>query len=158
MITIWRDGATRPDPRCASRPRRAGARRRSGRQLLGPVRGDAGRGISGEATRLGLLADAARAGRRALGRVRQRPSGGGSEAGWAAGPSPPAADDQGLRIPGRGDLARRILGHGGCGVARERSDSMTTLKVGIASYEEMKARTLAVARGERRTAPKEPKV
>ena len=30
---------------------------------------------------------------------------------------------------------------------------MTTLKVGIASYEEMKARTMAVARGERRIAP-----
>ena len=35
---------------------------------------------------------------------------------------------------------------------------MTTLKVGIASYEEMKARTLAVARGERRVASNEPKV
>src|ERR1700738_945520 len=35
---------------------------------------------------------------------------------------------------------------------------MTTLKVGIASYEEMKARTMAVARGERRVAPNEPKV
>lgn len=35
---------------------------------------------------------------------------------------------------------------------------MTTLKVGIATYEEMKARTLAVARGERRVAPDEPKV
>ena len=35
---------------------------------------------------------------------------------------------------------------------------MTTLKVGIASYEEMKARTMAVARGERRVAVKEPKV
>ena len=35
---------------------------------------------------------------------------------------------------------------------------MTTLKVGIASYDEMKARTLAVARGERRIAPSEPKV
>ncbi len=35
---------------------------------------------------------------------------------------------------------------------------MTTLKVGIASYEEMKARTLAVARGGRRIAPDEPKV
>ena len=30
---------------------------------------------------------------------------------------------------------------------------MTTLKVGIASYEEMKARTMAVARGERRVEP-----
>jgi len=35
---------------------------------------------------------------------------------------------------------------------------MRTLKVGIASYKEMKARTLAVARGERRIAPGEPKV
>ena len=35
---------------------------------------------------------------------------------------------------------------------------MTTLKVGIASYSEMKARTMAVARGERRMRPDEPKV
>jgi predicted transcriptional regulator len=35
---------------------------------------------------------------------------------------------------------------------------MTTLKVGIASYEEMEARTLAVARGKRRAAADEPKV
>jgi predicted transcriptional regulator len=35
---------------------------------------------------------------------------------------------------------------------------VTTLKVGIASYEDMKARTMAVARGERRIAPDEPKV
>jgi predicted transcriptional regulator len=35
---------------------------------------------------------------------------------------------------------------------------MTTLKVGIASYEEMKARTMAVARGKRRVAPGGPKV
>jgi predicted transcriptional regulator len=35
---------------------------------------------------------------------------------------------------------------------------MTTLKVSIASYEEMKARTLAVARGERPVAADEPKV
>ncbi|MEQ9331548.1 helix-turn-helix domain-containing protein [Thalassobaculum sp.] len=35
---------------------------------------------------------------------------------------------------------------------------MTTLKVGIATYEEMKARTLAVARGEKRSAADEPKV
>jgi predicted transcriptional regulator len=35
---------------------------------------------------------------------------------------------------------------------------MTTLKVGIASYEEMKARTMRVARGERRVEPGEPKV
>lgn len=35
---------------------------------------------------------------------------------------------------------------------------MTTLIVGIASYEEMKARTMAVVRGEHRAAPDEPKV
>jgi predicted transcriptional regulator len=35
---------------------------------------------------------------------------------------------------------------------------MTTLKVGIASYDDMKARTMAVARGELRIAPDEPKV
>jgi predicted transcriptional regulator len=35
---------------------------------------------------------------------------------------------------------------------------MTTLKVGIASYEDMKARTMAVARGERRIGVREPKV
>jgi predicted transcriptional regulator len=50
--------------------------------------------------------------------------------------------------------------HGGPqdGVARERSDRMTTLRIGIASYEEMKARTMAVARGKRRVLPGEPKV
>ncbi|HEY7551390.1 MAG TPA: helix-turn-helix domain-containing protein [Hyphomicrobiaceae bacterium] len=35
---------------------------------------------------------------------------------------------------------------------------MTTLKIGIASYEEMKARTIAVARGERRVRQGEPKI
>lgn len=35
---------------------------------------------------------------------------------------------------------------------------MTTLKVGIASYEEMKARTLAIARGESRVGADEPRI
>ena len=35
---------------------------------------------------------------------------------------------------------------------------MTTLKVGIAGFEEMKARTMAIARGERPVDPNEPKV
>ena len=35
---------------------------------------------------------------------------------------------------------------------------MTTLKVGIASYEDMKARTMAVARGDQRIAREEPRV
>jgi len=55
-------------------------------------------------------------------------------------------------------LLSDFLGDRGRGAAAERSDSMTTLKVGIASYEEMKARTMAVARGERRVSPGEPKV
>lgn len=55
-------------------------------------------------------------------------------------------------------LASGFLEDGRCGAARKRSDRMTTLKVGIASYEEMKARTMAVARGERRIAGDEPKV
>ncbi|WP_040488119.1 HVO_A0114 family putative DNA-binding protein [Fodinicurvata sediminis] len=35
---------------------------------------------------------------------------------------------------------------------------MTTLRIGIASYEEMKARSLAIARGEVKPGPEEPKV
>lgn len=35
---------------------------------------------------------------------------------------------------------------------------MSTLKVGIASYDEMKALTLAVARGQRKLSPQEPRV
>jgi predicted transcriptional regulator len=35
---------------------------------------------------------------------------------------------------------------------------MTTLKVGIASYEEMKTRTMRIARGEQHVSPREPKV
>ena len=35
---------------------------------------------------------------------------------------------------------------------------MNTLRVGIASYEEMKARTLAIARGELKPGPQDPKV
>lgn len=35
---------------------------------------------------------------------------------------------------------------------------MTTLKVGIADYEEMKARTMRIARGEEKPAPGDPKI
>lgn len=35
---------------------------------------------------------------------------------------------------------------------------MTTLKIGIASYDQMKERTLATARGERKVASEEPKI
>lgn len=36
--------------------------------------------------------------------------------------------------------------------------TMSTLKVGIASYDEMKALTMAIARGQRKLAPQEPRV
>jgi predicted transcriptional regulator len=35
---------------------------------------------------------------------------------------------------------------------------MTTLRVGIASYDEMKALTIAIARGRRKLAPREPRI
>ena len=35
---------------------------------------------------------------------------------------------------------------------------MTTLRVGIASYDEMKALTLAIARGQRKLGPREPRI
>jgi predicted transcriptional regulator len=35
---------------------------------------------------------------------------------------------------------------------------MTSMRIGIASYEEMKARTMAIARGEYHPEPDEPKV
>ena len=47
-------------------------------------------------------------------------------------------------LPRRGNLARRLLGDRGRGAARERSDPMTTLKVGIASYEGFRAQTLGI--------------
>ena len=40
----------------------------------------------------------------------------------------------------------------------DKSVAMTTLRVGIASYEQYKKRTLAIARGEYKRAPGEPKV
>ncbi len=35
---------------------------------------------------------------------------------------------------------------------------MTTLRVGVASYDEIKALTLAIARGQRKLAPREPRI
>jgi predicted transcriptional regulator len=87
---------------------------------------------------------------------RQRPSGGEAGARRTAGPSPPPADDPARRLPGHGNAARRFPDQGE--TARERNHPMTTLKIGIASYEDMKARTMAIARGEQHIAPDEPRV
>jgi predicted transcriptional regulator len=43
-------------------------------------------------------------------------------------------------------------------IARKENNSVTTLKMGIASYEEMKSRTMAVARGTRCIGANDPKV
>src|SRR5215469_7543954 len=83
---------------------------------------------------------------------------GASQARRPAGPPTSAANHQALRIPGRGNSSCRLLECGRRRAARERSNLMTTLKVGIANYQEMKARTIAVARGKRRIKPGEPKV
>lgn len=51
-----------------------------------------------------------------------------------------------------------LLEGSGPRASRERIDSMKTLKIGIAGYDQMKARTMAIARGERTRAKGEPKV
>jgi predicted transcriptional regulator len=52
----------------------------------------------------------------------------------------------------------RIFGRRWIGFYGKEYPSMKILRVGIASYQEMKARTLAVARGERRVSPSDPKI
>src|SRR4051812_41095594 len=53
-----------------------------------------------------------------------------------------------LRLPGCRHAARGFLGGGRSLPERKGCDAMKTLKIGIASFEDYKARTLAVARGE----------
>ena len=50
-------------------------------------------------------------------------------------------------------LLHGFLERGGCGAQGKRSTEMKTLRIGIASYAEMKARTLAIARGESNRSP-----
>ena len=59
----------------------------------------------------------------------------------------PASDSSALRVHGCCQAARRLLEHGGQRFEGERSVAMKTLQIGIASYEQMKARTLAIAPG-----------
>jgi predicted transcriptional regulator len=51
-------------------------------------------------------------------------------------------------------IKREVVG-GMSPIARKENNSVTTLNMGIASDEEMKARTMAVARGTRRIAADE---
>src|SRR5208283_3330279 len=66
VITTLSDRVARPDLRCASGPRRTGARGRSQRRILGPLHCDSSGAIAGEAARNRLFADVARPGRRTL--------------------------------------------------------------------------------------------
>ena len=69
-----------------------------------------------------------------------------------AGLSAQTEDDHGLRMPGRSRSPFGFLDHSQLRTARTRCHLVKTLKVGISTYAEMKARTLAVTRGEYRGA------
>ncbi|MCY4574376.1 MAG: hypothetical protein OXF01_16460 [Gemmatimonadetes bacterium] len=81
--------------------------------------------------------------------VRERRGPGGGQPGGTR-PSAPAAHDPALRVRKRGQAARGFLEGNGPGASRKRINPMKTLKIGIAGYDQMKARTMAIARGERR--------
>ena len=103
-----------------------------------------------------LLLDAPGRQRNAPGRVRQCSPGSTIDTAVSprtARPSASVARESGLRVSRRRQPIGRFLDPGRRGVARKRSDRMTTLTIGIASYEEMKARTLAIARGKRKSRP-----
>jgi predicted transcriptional regulator len=72
---------------------------------------------------------------------------------WKVAPTPakPHGVAYSLTLQGVLDASRR-------GPGRERCRSMNTLRIGIASYERAKARTMAIARGEHKPQPDEPKV
>ena len=63
-----------------------------------------------------------------------------------------------LRLPRCGDAAAGFLERGGRGVENERDHPMKVLRIGVAPYEDMKARTMAIARGELKPGPDEPKL
>jgi predicted transcriptional regulator len=72
--------------------------------------------------------------------------------------SAPAWPDDALRLQRRGDAVAGFLERRRRRIARERSDPMKTLRIGVASMADMKARTMAVARGELKLGPDEPKL
>jgi predicted transcriptional regulator len=77
---------------------------------------------------------------------------------WSPRPQAPAAEYSPLRVPRRGDAACGFLGRGSGVSQRTRSSPVTTLKVGIASFEQYRERTMAIVRGEYKVRPDEPKV
>jgi predicted transcriptional regulator len=78
--------------------------------------------------------------------------------GGAQRSSPPLRNDEAVQLRGRGQAHRRLLGVGRSGIKGKEREAMSTLRVGIASYEQMKKRTLAIARGQLKPGPQEPKV
>src|SRR5262249_52915208 len=75
-----------------------------------------------------------------------------------ARPQAPPAEYSPLRVPRRGHAACGFLGRGSGVSQRTRSSPMTTLRVGIASFEQYRERTMAIVRGEYKVRPDEPKV
>ena len=67
--------------------------------------------------------------------------------------SPPAAIHRALRVQGHSHAARGFLEGRGRGSERKGIVAMKTLKIGIADYDRMKARTMAIARGEQQARP-----
>lgn len=61
---------------------------------------------------------------------------------------------RGAEIPGAADSWAAV----GIVLIEERPAAMTTRKFGIASYEDMKERTMAIARGELKPAANDPKI
>src|ERR1035438_1371130 len=122
-----------------------------------------GRFLSRPAAWAELLVDAARSGRQPAGPICQRPPVRGvAGARWqepgSVSPQAPAGDGSALSVQRCAHAPGGLLGRGGQTLEREGSDLMRTLRVGIASYEQMKARTVAIARGEYKPAAGEPKV
>ncbi len=74
-----------------------------------------------------------------------------------SGSQTPGAQCPSLRVSEHGDAAGGFLERGRRGAAGKGSVHMSTLKVGIASAEDMKARTMAIARGELKPAAGDPK-
>jgi predicted transcriptional regulator len=75
-----------------------------------------------------------------------------------ARPLAPVAECSALRVPRRGYAARGFLGRGSGVSQRKKSSTMTTLRVGIASFEQYRERTMAIVRGQYKVRPDEPKV
>ena len=95
-------------------------------------------------------------GARLVGAPGERSAGSGDAETRGKRPQAPAADNPALRLPGYRHAARGFLERGGRGSKGKGIDLMKTLKIGIAGYNRMNARTLAITRGEHKPGEGEP--